>query len=192
MRTFGSRVRVFIVIFKLLIVHNSVFSQQKGLSGYYGFEVGHETFISGVLPKIGLIRYMNLRNDSLYNQKRSTITAYAGADITLGVLYAAWFASNAYAGVKLGHLTLDNSIAYFAGLHSEGKHIDYGTYNPKLGVKIGKIWFKSGPSFKIGKSFYLDNSTYFKIGYFNYNFELQIQEEAFKIKKRHEPVFYEN
>jgi len=70
------------------------------------------------------------------------------------------------------YITIDNSITIWAIVgYSPGSGNWKSIYNPKLGIYLGPVWVKAGPSFTVSqkKEFAFD---VIKINNTNFNFEV--------------------
>lgn len=112
--------------------------------GSAGITAGQEYFIS--FPKLSCLREFPLtRNRPKYGF--SNFSFYAGVEGSMFVMYAGVFGISANVGVAIGPFTVDNSITRTAIVGPSGERPgNYTTYNPKLGLNIGPIWLKAGPS----------------------------------------------
>ncbi len=127
----------------------SLYGSQIMFHGAVGVSAGQENFIGA--PKLG--GYMDF---SLHEKKSPkfgfhTFSAYAGAEVSLFVFFAGTFSASAMCGVKAGPVTLDNSVSAATAVDSDGETTySWRTWNPKLGLMIGPVWLKAGPSYVIG------------------------------------------
>jgi hypothetical protein len=145
---------------------------------YIGFAVGHETFVSATFPKFGVLGYLPLGNDSRsYDDKRnlSKFAIYGGADLSIFALFQPAIGVTGYSGVKMRFFTIDNSLAFLNGF-PDGKIVNdkhQFTYNPKIGIKLGSVWLKVGPSFII-EDRWIELNKWMKVGSHFYNIDLNI------------------
>jgi len=98
------------------------------------------------------------------------VGAYTGLEYGGFMFFAIWGEIGVNTGVSLGPFTLDNSINSLFVL-VEGPTRYQTTYNPKLGIHLGPVWLKAGPSFLISKESVLFED-WIKIGKYNMNFEI--------------------
>ena len=85
-------------------------------------------------------------------------------------LFAVWGGVGLNAGVSLGIFTLDNSVVAWGIVGPDSQTFGSTTYNPKIGLHLGPIWFKAGPSFRLSKE--LTDPNLLRPGRYNLNFEL--------------------
>jgi hypothetical protein len=109
---------------------------------YVGFGVGPETGLSFILPKISYYKF----ND------REFIENYYGIEGSVNIIGAAMFSADFVLGIKKNVLTFDNSIGvwWYPKTKEEGSIESTGPYfhctmNPKLGIKVWRLWLKAGP-----------------------------------------------
>jgi hypothetical protein len=154
-----------ILLFSHLVVNTQTryYYRKNTIDQYIGIAAGQETFISGVMPKVGLL----VQNFHTKNKKFST---YYGADITLGVFFQFWLSVTAQTGIRYNYISLDNSIGYLGLFPQKLSSKHQFTCNPKLGTKIGPVWLKAGPSILLSHRRALNN--FLKIGEYYYNFEI--------------------
>lgn len=124
-----------------------------------GAQVGQENFF-GLKGSI-LFPYYFSKESSRYkfsrkwnsnNGKFDKPCIYSGLDLSAMGLFAVWFSAGINAGISLKYITLDNNIAFFGIAGPENQFGNHTTYNPKIGVLIGPVWIKAGPSFLINPS----------------------------------------
>jgi hypothetical protein len=122
-----------------------------------GISAGQETFIG--FPKLGAYKEFSLtpKAQPLHGRKQFSgfgkCSFYVGAEASMLVFFAGAFTISADAGFALGPVTIDNSLTRTVFASPVGDRNSYSTtYNPKLGLNIGPVWLKAGPSFKLGKS----------------------------------------
>lgn len=154
-----------IIITIFLLSYTLVFTQSrnKTIDLYAGIAAGQETFISGVMPKIGILtQHLPMKNKKF--------SAYYGTDITLGLFFQFWLVGTIQAGVRYNYISLDNSVGYLGLFPQKLPSKSHFTYNPKLGIKTGPVWFKAGPSILLSHKRALNN--FLKIGECYYNFEI--------------------
>lgn len=94
---------------------------------------------------------------------------YFGLEGSFFALFGVWRGIGANAGFNFQRITIDNSLTWFRVSGSDGGNTII-TNNPKLGLKLGKVWIKAGPSFQINSNDALEN--WMKIGQLNYNLEV--------------------
>lgn len=147
--------------------------------GTLGFGVGQEYFFGLKGSLIKPFSFVKNRGKSriLTNNvnKHSgfyPLGGYVSIDPNMFVFFAGWVGVGLNVGVSLPFVTVDNSIVVWAISGPSGEE-GYGrvTYNPKIGVYVGPVWFKVGPSFILAqkKEFAPD---LIKINDTNFNFEL--------------------
>jgi hypothetical protein len=121
-----------------------------------GISAGRETFIG--LPKLGAYKEFSLLSQRpLHGRKQfsgfGNCSFYAGAEASIFVIFAGVFSVSADAGFAFGPLTIDNSLTRSVIVSPDGgENSYYTTCNPKLGLNIGPVWLKAGPSYAVGKS----------------------------------------
>ena len=98
--------------------------------------------------------------------------SYVGLDFNAMGLAAAWLSIGTTIGLSFPFFTLDNSLTFSGwtgpdGGYQNGGHI---SWNPKLGLRIGPVWLKSGPSLILGTTTIDEN--WLKFNQYNLNFEL--------------------
>jgi hypothetical protein len=136
-----------------------------------GVSAGQENFMG--LPKLAAYKDFSLTPDKRGRTKYGfrTCSAYAGADAALFVFFAGAFSASATCGFAVGPFTIDNSFATTTTLNADGDRVySYRTYNPKIGVNIGPVWLKAGPSYVIGGKVEMGN--WCRIGSTYFNFEI--------------------
>lgn len=124
-----------------------------------GAQVGQENFF-GLKGSILFPYYFSKESSkNKYSRKWSSKSGkfekpclYAGLDLSAMGLFAVWFSAGINAGISLKYFTLDNNIAFFGIAGPENQFGNHTTYNPKIGVLIGPVWIKAGPSFLINPS----------------------------------------
>ncbi|MSQ79850.1 MAG: hypothetical protein EXR21_09300 [Flavobacteriaceae bacterium] len=141
---------------------------------YVGVAVGKETFVSILMPKFGVLGYKDIgRIGYIKSGDMSKYAFYGAADITLFGLFQPVLTITGYVGFKIGSITIDNSLA-FLNVFPDGKWLKdkhQFTYNPKIGLKVGSIWVKVGPSFMLEPKYGLLDD-WMKLGNNYYNFDL--------------------
>jgi hypothetical protein len=118
---------------------------------YGGLSLGQETFIStprgGILGEIVLVR--KNRRGRLWNFH--PVSVYGGAEGSLFGVFAFGGSAAVVSGLKLSIFTLDINAAVSGFAVNEAK-IGYSTYNPKVGLIIGPVWLKCGPSYRFNSN----------------------------------------
>jgi len=122
---------------------------------YVGFGAGPETGISFILPKVSYYRF----NDG------NLIEYYIGLEGNVNIVSTAFFSSNAIVGLKKSFLTLDNSVGVWyypktkeqSWIESTGPYF-HCTMNPKIGIKVWRLWLKAGPSVFLYKDYANDKN----------------------------------
>jgi hypothetical protein len=114
-----------------------------------GLSAGQETFIG--LPKLSAYKAFPLLSKNNKSPKYGfhRYSIYAGADVSTFVFFAGVFTASGNVGFVAGPVTLDNSLAFTVVSSPESENSNYSTCNPKLGLIIGPIWLKAGPSFAV-------------------------------------------
>ncbi len=137
---------------------------------YVGLSVGPETAMG--LPKASFYVF----------QKRKAFDTYYGVEGSLWFIEALWLSTDFLYGVQKGFVTFDISTgAWWYPYIKEYKTGPYFhvTLNPKLGIRVWKIWLKAGPSFFLYKDYAKGNKPgvigMTKIGKLQYNFEIQFK-----------------
>ena len=128
-------------LFLLLFILGALYSENDELiigKFFVGFEIGPETCLSILLPKLSFYLY-----DPWLN------CFYFGVDVSLFVFIVTWSSYSITAGFQYSFITIDNSISYLSEPYNKKSHI---TYNPKIGIQFFNILFRIGPSFIIYKS----------------------------------------
>lgn len=135
-----------------------------------GVSAGQETFIGA--PKLGAYKEFAISKGRSGTPKFgfSKASVYVGAETSLFVFFAGVISISANAGFNLAFVTIDNSITRTLVSSPDNVKYSYTTYNPKLGIHIGPIWLKSGPSFALKQSEQMDG--WLKLNGIHYNFEL--------------------
>ncbi len=114
---------------------------------YGGLAIGQETFIAtpraGILGEFAIIR--RNRNAKMWNFHRFSI--YGGAEGSIFGLFVFGGSAAAVGGIKMSVFTLDIN-ASVSGFALNDAKFGYSTYNPKLGLVLGPVWLKVGPSFQ--------------------------------------------
>ncbi|MBK7129902.1 MAG: hypothetical protein IPM74_04640 [Crocinitomicaceae bacterium] len=164
-------------------IFNSRIKQSIKPHLYMGLALGRETFISMFLPKIGVmgtVSFGKQKKNSSFGVDFPKYGMYGAADLTIFGLFQVALSMTTWVGFKIGPLTIDNSIAFVRGF-PDGKKVNDDFYlrtiNPKIGLKIGIVWLKFGPSYTIsGKWDQLDNWFKIKNNFFNFdlNFVMDI------------------
>lgn len=97
---------------------------------------------------------------------------YYGGEISIMMFFAVWGGVSANVGFNIQNFTFDNSISIMAvgGIPNDGAQVHYSSYNPKIGLRIGRFWFKVGPSISLDGDGFADD--WFRINNVDYNFEL--------------------
>jgi hypothetical protein len=128
------------------------------------------------MPKLGLLATASFGRPDIKRDLKGEFPRYCfygATDISM-FMPVPIMSATVYSGIKVGSFTFDNSIA-FRRVLSQHKSIPNGPYvftvNPKIGVKIAKIWFKLGTSYKIGGDLE-EFENWMKIGNLYCNFDL--------------------
>lgn len=116
---------------------------------YWGISAGNETFIS--LPRFGVCRDISMVGPSTYSMKRNQDASsfYVAADISLFGLVVMSITPSLYVGYRYQSISVDNSIAYTFGGVSNNQTYQYCSINPKIGLRLNRVWIKTGPSYTI-------------------------------------------
>jgi hypothetical protein len=141
---------------------------------HIGMGIGPETLLSLFMPKV-----------SLYNfQEHKIIDTYYGIEGTIGFLVAQWYSFDCLYGVKKNIFTLDTSIGTMWYPKQKFDSDPVGPYfnltmNPKIGIRLRKLWLKAGPSLFLYKDYpknqeELGMMTFSKIGNMHFNFEILV------------------
>lgn len=145
-----------LVLLSLFLLSFQLKGQGNNRGGFFddvifsvGVSAGQETFIG--LPKLSAYKALSLSSKNHKSSKYGfpAYSIYAGADVSTFVLFAGVFTASANTGFAIGPLTLDNSLAFTLVTSPESENSNYSTYNPKLGVMVGPVWLKAGPSFAL-------------------------------------------
>lgn len=146
--------------------HNGSF--KNDIFGAAGIAIGQEHFAA---VKGSIIKPINFGYRPRYYPKYGFYKhgAYASLEGSMFGMFAIWAGLGVNIGYNLGPLTLDNSVTAW-GIAGENASFGIVTYNPKVGIRVGPVWLKSGPSFLLAGEEFIDN--YLKIGRYNMNFEL--------------------
>ncbi len=135
-----------------------------------GVSAGRETFIG--LPKFGVYKQFPMRYTKCKGPQLGfrSPAIYAGVDGSLFVFFAGAFSVGPTLGYGHGPFSVDNSLTITLITSPEGANEKNWSYNPKVGVNIGPIWIKAGPSFQL----YTETSwgNWVQIGNVSMNFEL--------------------
>lgn len=137
---------------------------------YTGVAVGPETGISAFLPKIGY-----------YNFKESgNFETYFGAEASFWVIQWPMLSADILYGIKKNLFTFDTSLGVLwlpkATYVKTTPHRTHITLNPKIGIRLGKVWIKAGPGVFLYKNYIREESApilnLVRIGSVHYNFEI--------------------
>lgn len=136
-----------------------------------GVSAGQETFIGA---KLGVYREFSLVRDRRDDRNFRKFSLYAGPEASLFVFFAGVFSFSATGGVALGPFTLDNAVTYTTFVSPNG-HAgqDYGSLNPKIGLQLGPVWLKAGPSYLISGSTIWGDYRFLEINEQPWNFEIR-------------------
>ncbi len=115
-----------------------------------GVSVGQETFIG--FPKVSAYkqfpftkRYSNYLQPGFGNG-----AVYVGVDASVFVVFVGVLSVGPTVGYGYKCFSVDNSVTYTAYESGDGELVEeYWTCNPKLGINIGPVWLKAGPSFQL-------------------------------------------
>lgn len=144
-----------ILIFAFLLFSNClVFGQYfrpkndiVQMVGMAGIGVGQENLVG--LPKLSGFASFKLgrqSNSKFGNFQKSAF--YIGSEASIVVLFAGAASISGTAGFKTGRFTTDCSLSRLWLANSDGDVVArQTTLNPKIGVMIGPVWIKTGPSF---------------------------------------------
>lgn len=135
-----------------------------------GISAGRETFIG--LPKFGAYRQFPIPYTRCKGPKlgfRQPVV-YAGIDGSLFVFFAGAYSVGPTLGYGHGPFSIDNSLTITWITAPESQTEKNWSYNPKVGVNVGPVWIKAGPSFPL----YTETSwaDWVQIGNVSMNFEL--------------------
>lgn len=112
-----------------------------------GFAIGPEAFVG---LKYSYTQTHNISKHSNIDKFKEfyPYALYNSYDISVGFFFAIWGTASVTGGVAYGPITLDNSLSIFGGRAESGGSY-FTTWNPKLGFKYQKVWFKFGPSYAL-------------------------------------------
>lgn len=136
-----------------------------------GISLGPENGITFIPTKVSLYYYLAEKN---YEK-------YVGAEFGAWLIAFPCFSVDILAGVKKNEYTFDTSLSYLVVPEQDIPEYGYSpiksyfAINPKLGIKTGWFWFKSGPSFTFFKRNDPSIAELNKIGKLFFNFELSLQ-----------------
>ncbi len=98
------------------------------------------------------------------------VAAYTSIDLNCMGLFAVWGGVGINGGIALGHFTLDNSLSRWGILGPDGQDFGQTLYNPKIGVHIGRVWIKAGPSILLSEERWKEDQL--KLGEMNMNISI--------------------
>lgn len=115
--------------------------------GSLGIGLGQENLLS--LPKLsGLISFeMNRKNNRnrFWNFQKNAF--FAGTEVSIVILFGMAVSIAGTVGLKTGPITIDCSITRLILTNPDGVVVSrQTTVNPKLGIILGPVWIKTGPS----------------------------------------------
>jgi len=122
---------------------------ENGMMFSVGLSAGQETFIG--FPKFGAykqfpIHYARCKGPQLGFRHPAI---YAGVDGSLFVFFAGAFSVGPTIGYGHGPFSIDNSLTFTLITQPESVNEKNWSYNPKIGINIGPVWLKAGPSFSL-------------------------------------------
>lgn len=157
------------------------------LHGFVGVGLGQEHLLS--LPKVSAIYSLGFKQNRRFKFRSSRLPFSGihdlpengllfGTEVSMFVLFAGTFSTSALIGIKSGPVTAETSITRQFLASPDGDIVArQSTLNPKLGVKMGPIWLKTGPSFLLGSEDVYGSifGDFLKIGGTAFNVELSYQ-----------------
>ena len=139
--------------------------------GYGGIGVGQEYFFGvkgSVIKPFAFQKRARKPKYGLY-----PLGAYAGLEANGFSLFAAWGGVGVNGGFTVSNFTMDCSLMNWYAVGPDGQKVpSQQSLNPKLGLRMGPVWLKAGPSFLLSQDSFAPEQL--KIGRLNYNFELNI------------------
>jgi len=158
--------------------HKDKFGNFKEKYMYVGFGAGPETGLSLLMPKLSYYNFQNRKN----------LSTYYGIEGSYWIIIAQWMSLDFLYGVKKNIFTFDTSIGVWWYPKLDNKNTSsevvgpyfHSTLNPKIGVKLGRVWLKGGPSIFLYKNYPKDQgpigiTDMIKIGHTLCNFEILIK-----------------
>jgi len=136
-----------------------------------GVSAGHETVISA--PRLGAIFAIPFEGQTGYARNKASLgrfSFYTGVEASIFVFFAGTFGISGNAGLKIGPFTIDNSFTHTIVAGPSGESHNYSSLNPKVGLKLGPIWIKAGPCYRLRGNFELDK--WVQIGSIPFNFDI--------------------
>lgn len=127
--------------------HNRPNGDKMQLVGTVGLGVGQENLVS--MPKLSGFASFKLGNRSISNHGNFQKNAfYLGSEASVLIFFAGAVSVSGTAGIKVGSLSFDGSLTRLWLANPDGNVVArQTTLNPKMGVMIGPVWLKAGPSF---------------------------------------------
>lgn len=135
----------------------------------YGMAIsyGSENILAVIPPKLSVYYYKPISN----------VEFYCGAEVSTWVMLDFFTTTALVAGVKSNIFTFDTSLSYLYyprqtdfDLNTEGPYSSL-SLNPKIGLKLGWLWFKFGPGLILKK--YIHDKDYF-FNDLKYNYEISL------------------
>jgi hypothetical protein len=142
--------------------------------GSVGLGLGQENLIS--LPKLsGMVSFK--LNNGTYSKlgQLQKFSFYVGTEASIVVFFAGAFSISGTGGFKTGPITTDCSLTKLYLVNPDGNVVArQTTLNPKIGVMIGQVWIKTGPSFLLSEYdiFRETFGNFMHIGNVAFNFEV--------------------
>jgi hypothetical protein len=119
----------------------------KKLHFAVGIAAGQETFFGA--PKFGFYAlfpaFQKEAKSPKYGFKSGSF--YAGVEGSLFVVFIGIFSVSGTCGLVMNRFTLDHALTCTLVSDPSSNNTTYATSNPKLGVQLGPVWLKAGPSF---------------------------------------------
>ncbi len=142
-------------------------SSSKNSEPMVGFGIGPENGMSLIMPKASYYSYQNRKHFETYYGVEGAAIIIETFIPSVDFVY----------GIKKEFVSLDCSVGFLWDSYSKYSH---GTFNPKIGIRIKKIWLKAGPSyylFRDNKENAVPLFDITKIKNTFYNFEILINVE---------------
>jgi len=155
---------IFCLLIILFIDNSNALCQKRGFDtnrlGFAytaGLSLGQETIIG--LPKFGGLASYNLSNNK-YKRfggfYKSSI--YFGSEVSLFAIVAGAWSISGIAGINLNRFTFESSITRLGISSPDGNVKERETnLNLKLGVILGPVWIRVGPSYFHNESIWQTN-----------------------------------
>ncbi|MFY0644892.1 MAG: hypothetical protein JXR19_10535 [Bacteroidia bacterium] len=136
-----------------------------------GFGIGQEYWY-GV--NLSFIQQFPLTTQTYFKRHYGfrPVALYTGLDINFFGHFAFWAGAGINVGIALGPLTIDNSLSTWGIIGPDRKSFSQKLYNPKIGIHIGRVWLKAGPSFLLSDERWSEDQL--KLGKYNMNISVSV------------------